>query len=92
MASVLFISKFQSLVHRKQKFTKEIDNIVFGKKIGFITRLIGCNHGNLSRPFSQNKTFYRSCLNCGARRQFNSDTMETHGNFYFPPVIKIEQN
>jgi hypothetical protein len=68
----------------------EIDPFVFGKKSGVIAKLFGCWHDNLSRPFKQNKTAYRSCLECGARRQFNPDTLETHGKFYFPPVIKAK--
>jgi hypothetical protein len=90
MANVLLINKFQSLVQKKRKLTKEIDPFVFGQKAGLIAKLFGCWHDNLSRPFTQNKTSYRSCLQCGARRQFNPETLETYGNFYFPPVIKAE--
>jgi hypothetical protein len=78
------------LVLKNRKLTKEIDPFVFGKKIGLITKLFGCWHDNLSRPFTQDKTAYRSCLDCGARRQFNAETLETHGNFYCPPIIKKE--
>ena len=91
MANVLLVNKFQSLVQRNGKFAKEINPFVFGKKVDLITRLFGCWHDNLSRPFTQDKTAYRSCLNCGARKQFNTITLETHGKFYFPPVIKQEQ-
>ena len=90
MANVLFISKFQGLVQRSGKIINEIDPFVFGKKSGLLTKVFGCWHDNLSRPFSQNKTAYRSCLECGARKQFNPETLQTHGNFYFPPVIKGE--
>lgn len=90
MANVLLFNKFQSLVHRNGNLTKEIDPFVFGKKAGLIAKLFGCWHDNLSRPFTQNKTAYRSCLNCGARKQFNPETLETHGTFYFPPVVKAE--
>jgi hypothetical protein len=90
MANVLLINKFQSLIQRSAKVTNEIDPFVFGKKAGLIAKLFGCWHDNLSRPFAQDKIAYRSCLECGARKQFNSETLETHGNFYFPPVIKSE--
>lgn len=59
---------------------------VFGQKMGLLTRLFGCWHENLSRPFTEGNTAYRSCLNCGARKQFNPDTLETYGNFYCPPA------
>ena len=90
MANVLSTNKFQSLVHRNGKLTKEIDPFVFGAKTGLIAKLFGCWHDNLSRPFSQNKAAYRSCLECGARKQFNPETLETHGKFYYPPIIKVE--
>jgi hypothetical protein len=42
MANVLFINKFQNLVHKNKKLTKEIDPFVFGKKAGLIANLFGC--------------------------------------------------
>jgi len=84
MANVLFLSKFQSLAHKNIN----LDPSVFGKKMGFMAKLFGCWHKNLSRPFTQHKTAYRSCLDCGARKQFNPETLETHGKFYFPPIVK----
>ena len=59
---------------------------VLGRELGFMTRLVGCSHGELGRPFKEGKTQYRSCVKCGARRQFNSETFETFGKFYVPPV------
>lgn len=88
MANVLFINRFQSLIHKNKKFTNKVNPFVFGKKAGFIAKLFGCWHENLSRPFAFEKTSYRSCISCGARKQFNPETLETHGKFYFPPVIK----
>lgn len=61
---------------------------VFGEKVGLLGRLFGCWHENLSRPFEQNKTAYRTCLNCGARRQFDPQTLQTFGAFYYPPIVK----
>ena len=88
MASVLLSNKFQSLISRNGKKTNEIDQFVFGQKMGLIPKLFGCWHDNISRPFVQGKTAYRSCLKCGARKQFNAETLETYGNFYFPPIYK----
>jgi hypothetical protein len=59
---------------------------LFAKKVGLIGKLFGCGHGDLSRPFSQGKVGYRSCLKCGAVKQFNLETLETFGGFYYPSV------
>jgi hypothetical protein len=64
-----------------------IDPQVFGPKLGLIRSLVGCQHQNLSRPFSNLNVAYRSCLDCGARKQFNTETLETSRRFYSPPVI-----
>lgn len=89
MTTTLILSKFQSFLGKNKM--DEIDRFVFGKKMGLISKLFGCWHNNVSRPFIQGKTAYRSCLQCGARRQFNAQTLETHGSFYFPPKV-IERN
>ena len=68
-----------------------MDNFVFGQKLSLMAKLFGCWHDNISRPFVQGKTAYRSCLKCGARKQFNPETLETHGKFYFPPIVKQER-
>ena len=89
MTTTLILNKFQSLFGKNT--TNEIDRFVFGKKLGITAKLFGCWHSNVSRPFVQGKTAYRSCLQCGARRQFNPETLETYGSFYFPPAV-IERN
>ena len=91
MATVFLPNKLLTLSNRQNKETDAIDHFVFGQKMGVITKLFGCWHNNISRPFIQGKTAYRSCLQCGARKQFNPETLETHGNFYFPPAIKEER-
>lgn len=63
---------------------------VFGDKVGILTRLFGCGHRNLSRPFSHKRVAYRSCLQCGARRQFNPQTLKTFGGFYNSPTAKVD--
>lgn len=73
---------------KKREQAKDSNAFAFGRKISFMAKLFGCRHGNISRPITIGENAYRSCLNCGARRQFNPDTMESHGNFYFPPIIK----
>lgn len=88
MAEVLVQSRFRTLLNKKR--AKRIDKGVFGKKVGVIAKLFGCWHENISRPFVQGKTAYRSCLKCGARKQFNPETLETYGTFYFPPIAREE--
>lgn len=58
---------------------------VFGKKIGLMGTLFGCRHKQLSRPFTYGAESYCVCLNCGARKNFNAETLTTTGSFYFPP-------
>jgi len=45
--------------------------------------IFGCQHKEMSRPFSRQGESYRVCLTCGARRQFIESTWETSGPFYF---------
>jgi hypothetical protein len=63
-----------------------VAHILFGKKVGLLTKLFGCGHPNLSRPFSQGRLGYRTCLRCGARKQFNPETLTTFGAFYYPQI------
>ena len=49
----------------------------------FVIRVFGCRHADLSRPFSHQGRAYRSCVNCGAQRQFNLGNWRMQGNFYY---------
>lgn len=54
------------------------------RRIGsLMARVFGCRHAELSRPFSHDGRAYRSCLNCGAQRQFNLGNWEMQGGFYY---------
>ena len=59
----------------------------FGQRIGFISKLFGCWHRDLSRPFTNRRVSYRACINCGARKEFDTETLKTSGPFYYPPKI-----
>jgi hypothetical protein len=90
MTTTLLRNKFQSLIYRKTEHSKDLEMVSFGRKIGLMAKLFGCRHGDMGRPFTSGKTAYRACLKCGARRQFNPQTLETHGNFYFPLVVRSD--
>ena len=59
-------------------------SIVRGRKVGILGSLFGCWHKRLTRPFSDRNTSYRACLDCGARRTFDTNTFKTTGSYYFP--------
>ncbi|MDQ1728400.1 MAG: hypothetical protein QOD33_525 [Pyrinomonadaceae bacterium] len=55
-----------------------------GGAIGnLVARVFGCWHREMSRPFSEQGQTYRTCLSCGARRQFNVGRWEMQGDFYY---------
>jgi hypothetical protein len=56
---------------------------VTGKIGNLMARVFGCWHAELSRPFSRDGRAYRTCLNCGAQRQFNLGNWEMQGKFYY---------
>jgi hypothetical protein len=87
MTTTFLTNTIQRLGQKKISDRKLIDRRVFGRKIGLMTSLFGCWHENVGRPFVKANTAYRTCLDCGARRQFNTDTFETYGKFYSPPVV-----
>lgn len=88
MATTNLVDKFQNVADKSRSAANKIDSNVFGRKMGLIAKLFGCWHYDLSRPFVQGKTAYRSCLQCGARKLFDPETLQTHGSFHFPPVSK----
>jgi hypothetical protein len=54
-----------------------------GKLGGFMARVFGCWHLEMSRPFSHQGQAYRVCVNCGAQRRFNLGNWEMQGNYYY---------
>lgn len=67
-------------------------NEVFGNKIGLLGSLFGCWHKQLTRPFTIGSDSYRACLDCGARKQFDTQTLETIGSFHYPPTVSLDKN
>lgn len=90
MAGAINLNRFRSLINKTNNNETEIDLRVFGKKVGFLTKFFGCEHRNISRPFIAGKVSYRTCLQCGARKQFNTETFKTFGDFYYPPAERME--
>lgn len=90
MSTLLLREEFQTVIEERSK--KEVDRRVFGNKVGFIAKLFGCWHEDVGRPFVEGKTAYRACLRCGARKQFDPNTLRTFGKFYYPPLVKRIEN
>jgi hypothetical protein len=63
----------------------------FGAKIGIIGKLFGCWHKDLSRPFTNRKSSYRTCLHCGARKRFDAQNLKTFGPFHYPPAASVKE-
>lgn len=51
--------------------------------VSWLTRLFGCWHQEMSRPFTLGGQSYRVCLECGAHRHFNLQAWEMTGPFYY---------
>lgn len=49
----------------------------------WLTRVFGCWHSEMSRPFTHDGESYRTCLECGARRNFDSSRWEMVGAYYY---------
>ena len=86
MATVLVEKDFQRITGKSG--INNLDKQVFGEKVGLFASLFGCWHNQITRPFMEGKTAYRACLNCGARKPFNPETLETEKRFYYPPIVK----
>lgn len=56
---------------------------ITGKIGSLMARVFGCRHAELSRPFSRGGRAYRSCVACGAQRQFNLGNWQMQGGFYY---------
>jgi hypothetical protein len=50
---------------------------------GWLTRLFGCWHTEMSRPFTLRSGSARVCLDCGARRRFDTVRWEMVGAYYY---------
>jgi len=49
----------------------------------FFSELFGCQHKDMSRPFSRQGETYRVCNGCGARRKFDAQNWQLQGPYYY---------
>lgn len=49
----------------------------------FFVRLFGCWHKNMGRPITSGGETYRACLDCGARRPFDTNAWNMYGPYYY---------
>ena len=64
---------------------KKLSSVAFA--IGsWISELFGCQHREMSRPFSRQGETYRVCISCGARRGFDEKTWNSAGRYYYKPA------
>jgi hypothetical protein len=61
------------------------------RKIGFFGAVFGCWHKRLTRPISDNESTYQSCVECGARRRFDTESYSASGPFYYPANVGTDQ-
>jgi len=64
-----------------------LDRETVGEKIEkFLTRTFGCRHRQMSIPFTRGNSTYRTCVACGARRDFDLVQGSMVGPYYYPTV------
>lgn len=68
----------------------EANENALGDKIGIFGKLFGCWHKRLARPITRNRVSYQACLECGARRKFDTERFRTSGPFYYPPSVMAD--
>jgi len=88
------INNMQVFLEQNMIAERVIDCTVgaFGSKIGLFGKIFGCWHKEMSRPFTNKKGSYRSCLSCGARQKFDLKSFRTLGAYYYPPSVAFDRN
>ena len=77
-------TEFLSAIPQTEIF--EIDP-KYGKYVVYlVSRLWSCWHLRVSRPFTNGKETYQSCLRCGMHRRFDPQRWKSSGHFYAAPV------
>jgi hypothetical protein len=74
-----------SLEHYSEGRGKGLGNVKLAVA-RWVGDFFGCQHREMSRPFSRHGEAYRVCINCGARRQFDQKNWVSSGRHYFKPA------
>lgn len=59
--------------------------------VSWLTRVFGCWHREMSRPFTLREHSYRVCLECGAQRKFDPQSWEMTGPFYYEQAARADE-
>lgn len=65
--------------HEARRAPREVTGIL----ANWLTRIFGCWHVEMSRPFTRDGESYRACLDCGAHRRFDTAKWELVGAYYY---------
>ena len=72
--------------HEARREPREVTGILSD----WLTRVFGCWHTDMSRPFTRDGESFRACLDCGAHRRFDPARWEMVGSYYYStPQLKI---
>ena len=79
----------QGILEQNLTVERVVDRIdsSLGTRIGLMGKLFGCWHKDLSRPFTDLRSSYRVCTECGARAVFDTNSFKTLGKFYYPHSV-----
>jgi hypothetical protein len=56
----------------------------------WLSRIFGCWHRQMSRPFTHGDHTYRTCARCGMRRDFDLQSWKMKGRFYRDQVSRVK--
>lgn len=73
----------QAIIETHYKLVQTNASSQAGGVSSWLAKVFGCWHKEMSRPFSIQGQTYRTCLDCGARRQFNLGNWEMQGDYYY---------
>ena len=74
----------EEIVERRNE-SPWIDRETVGEKIEkFLTRAFGCRHRQMTLPYTRGTSTYRTCVACGARRDFDLVQGIMVGSYYYP--------
>jgi hypothetical protein len=52
-------------------------------RIGVLRKMFGCRHREMSRPMTMRDRTVCLCFDCGAYRNFNTESFTLEGKFYY---------